>query len=321
MVEDGAAEPAGAGLANRRRHFAAGVVTTLVLLGLLVLWVKPEQVWSAVRQCDLGRLAVAFLLTPVVIGIKVARWLLLARSIVAGFSVCDAVRSYLAGLFLATVTPLAAGEAARGFFVSSDSKIELSGKTILEKLVDLASLCAFASIGLLFLGHEWSLLAGIAGLVVFGGFCMVVFGLAPRLRTRFETMRQAKGIRGKLSAVLYGITHTRAPQLLGNIVLALIGFSVYFTQGLLVLRAFYPECPPEVMVVLPVVTLSTILPIGIGGIGVREWSAVVLLGPLGVSDAVASTGTLTHFAIVQIIPAMFGTFFVGRILMQTRCRR
>jgi hypothetical protein len=44
------------------------------------------------------------------------------------------------------------------------------------------------------------------------------------------------------------------------------------------------DIPPVAMVaVFPVVLMAQVLPIGISGLGVREWALVLLLGPLGVA--------------------------------------
>lgn len=300
------------GLGRRRRRTVIGAATTLLLLALLVWWVNPRQVIAALQACNLRMLAYAAALTPIVIGIKVARWTLLARSLEPNFPVATAIRSYLAGLFLATVTPLAAGEAARSLFVTSDKRAQLTGKTILEKLVDLASLSLFGGIGLFVVGTSLQLAAGIVACLGFVAFCAIVFFIAPRFSGQVEALAAAGGIKSKIGRVLDGIVHTGHGQLTANILLACCGFIVYFTQGLLVLQAFAPDCPARVMVFLPIITLSTILPIGIGGIGVREGTAVLLLAQFGLTQAEAFNGTLAHFTIVQIIPATIGAFFISR---------
>ena len=153
------------------------------------------MIWESLQAANIGTLALALLITPLVIGLKIWRWLLLARTVDPAFSVPDAARSYLVGLALATVTPLAAGEAMRGMFVKGGSRAQLTGKTILDKFIDLASLSLFAGIGLLCIDD--TLKRGVGALLcfVFVAFVFALVVVTPRLSGRLDHL---SGIWAKL---------------------------------------------------------------------------------------------------------------------------
>jgi uncharacterized membrane protein YbhN (UPF0104 family) len=291
-----------------RKIFA--YVSTAVLLGLILWWAEPATIWESLQAANLGVLGLALLITPVVIGLKIWRWLLLARTVDPEFSIPDAARSYLVGLALATVTPLAAGEAMRGMFVKGGNRAQLTGKTILDKFIDLASLSLFAGVGLLFI--DGSLKRGIGALLclVFVGFVFALFVVTPRLAGKLDHL---SGIWAKLRIpqVADAVLHTPASQLLRTILISLVGFCVYYVQVMIVMRAFLPTASLELMVYFPIITLSTILPIGVGGTGVRETVAVILLSTFGVSKAVAFNSFFIHFIIVQGIPAILGAVLLA----------
>jgi uncharacterized protein (TIRG00374 family) len=284
--------------------------STALLLGLILWWAKPATILASLQEANPALLGLALLITPLVIGLKIWRWLLLARTVDPNFSVPDAARSYLVGLALATVTPLAAGEGMRGMFVKGGSRAQLTGKTILDKFIDLASLAFFAGIGLLFIDDPRHRAIGALLCLAFVTFVFALFVLTPKLAGRLDHL---SGLLAKLRIpqVADAVLHTPASQLLKTILISLGGFCIYYLQVMIVVRAFLPGASWELMVYFPVITLSTILPIGVGGTGVREATAVLLLGAFGVSKAVAFNSFFIHFIIVQGVPSILGAFFLA----------
>ena len=67
----------------------------------------------------------------------------------------------------------------------------------------------------------------------------------------------------------------------------------------------------EITLYFPIITLSTILPIAIGGVGIREWTAILLLRRFGVPESAAFNTFFVHFVVVQLLPALAGTAVIG----------
>ncbi|MBM4084109.1 MAG: hypothetical protein FJ272_04910, partial [Planctomycetes bacterium] len=82
------------------------VLFTVGLLALIVALFGPGKMARAFEGADYALTALAFLLTPVVIFLKAFRWHVLARSKLPGIPFLTSLKSYLAGLALAVVTPL-----------------------------------------------------------------------------------------------------------------------------------------------------------------------------------------------------------------------
>src|SRR5262249_1186810 len=79
----------------------------------------------------------------------------------------------------------------------------------------------------------------------------------------------------------------------------------------LVGRALGAEVPASYYwILVPVVTLLTLLPISLNGMGVREWGTVLMLAPLGVSEATALTLAFLWFATFSVVSLGGAIFYL-----------
>lgn len=283
---------------------------TVLLVGLLLVWVGPQRIWASLVGSDPRFLALGFVLTPVVIGVKTLRWWVLART-QSPISFWEALCSYVAGLTLATLTPLAAGEAGRGMFIRVGDRVGLTGRVILDKLIDLSAVGIFAGLGLVLAGEPATRNLGAViavGAVVAWGLALL---LLPQLQGGVVFREEGWLARFRVPAVFDGLTSTPRRQLCLNMILSVIGFTVFYIQAFVLLLAFWPQATWTVIPYFPIITLSTILPIAIGGVGIREWTAILLLRQFGVVESVAFNASFAHFVVVQLLPAIAGAFIIG----------
>jgi uncharacterized membrane protein YbhN (UPF0104 family) len=283
---------------------------TVLLIGLLLTWVGPGKIWASFASSNLWLLALSLIFTPAVIGIKTLRWMLLART-QGPVSFWEALRSYLAGLTLATLTPMSAGEAGRSLFVRTRDRAGLTGKVLLDKLVDLSTVSVFASIGLTLTEEPAARAIGVVVLfgviVAWGG----VLCLLPKLERLVAGVDGGWLVRFRIPAIVSGLANTPRLKLALNVALSLAGFAILYGQVFIVMLAFWSEAPWIVTLYFPIITLSTILPIAIGGVGIREWTAILLLRRFGVPESAAFNTFFVHFVVVQLLPALAGAAVIG----------
>ena len=86
------------------------------------------------------------------------------------------------------------------------------------------------------------------------------------------------------------------------------------------MAAGYPIEPLTFSVLFPVISMATLLPISLGGIGVREWSYVEALSLLKVPAEVALTIALASSALI-IVSDLGGVFFLPTIPAELRMKR
>jgi len=283
---------------------------TLALVVLMLVWVGPASIWDTIKTSQLELLLLSLIFTPLVIGIKTLRWFLLART-QSPIVFQEALHSYLAGLTLAVLTPLAAGEAGRGLFIKTEDTIELTAKVILDKLIDLSAVGMFAGLGLILTKEHTAQTIGALlslGIIIVWGAVMF---LSSKLKEPTATMDNSWLARLQIPVLANSLTNTPFRQLGLNMMLALIGLVFFYSQAFVLLLAFWSEASWVVIPYFPIITLSTILPIAIGGVGIREWTAVLLLKQFGIPESVAFNTFFVHFVVVQLLPALAGAVVIS----------
>ena len=196
-------------------------------------------------------------------------------------------------------------------FVRTGDRAGLTGKVILDKLVDLSMVGIFAGLGLLLTKEP---AARSIGAAVFAGVLFAWMGtllLLPRLEALVAGVDHGWLARFRIPAVVSGLAGTPRSQLALNMALSLVGFIIFYSQAFVLMRAFWAEASWTVVPYFPIITLSTILPVAVGGVGIREWTAILLLRQFGVTDSVAFNTFFAHFVVVQLLPAFAGAAIAG----------
>jgi len=151
---------------------------------------------------------------------------------------------------------------------------------------------------------------------------LLLLGKSANRQASKSTNRQTGGLANRLvlmggrvwrwiPAILSGLIHTPYQQLALNMALSFIGFAVFYGQAFVLLQAFWVRASWMVVPYFPIITLSTILPIAVGGVGIREWTAILLLRQFGVTESVAFNTFFAHFVVVQLLPALVGVAIIG----------
>ncbi len=302
-----------------RRSRVLWVLKAVVSLGLLG-WVLHETLARegvgslAARLSSLSwsflAVAAAVQLTAVFAGIL--RWRTLLSAQGAELPATWLTRSYLIGRFIGTFTPSTAGlDAYRAWDVAQRTgRRALAASTVVaEKLVGLVGL-SLATLALLplggtrFFGSTAIALAVAVGLGAGGGLALF---LRPRLALslsralprgladRAERWTAALAGRGIAPGALARAT---VLSLLSHVATAAVFVA---TAGALGLRVD----PLSLLVVGNAIVVATLLPVSVGGIGVREGVAVAMLGVLSVSATDATLVALLGYLVGQV-PGIVG---------------
>lgn len=159
--------------------------------------------------------------------------------------------------------------------------------SVLERLVIVIVLSIMSLGGLIYLGLGFHIYSNIAFRVVAGAVLIVAVALLvanygiPLLGDRLIWLKvqlvstwleiRAQALNGRAMAVTLGLTTV------SQVLLVVVGMAVAYSTDVTISLW---ECA----LILPLVALFSSLPISIGGLGLREASAVVLLGTLGISS-------------------------------------
>jgi hypothetical protein len=271
-----------------------------------------EVLSARVGLLDLGLVGTSIALHFVAIGAGVVRYreLLKRRAIRVPFAWL--ARTYLVGRFVGAFTPSTVGlDLYRSIAVArrTDKGAESAAAIFAEKLfgllglalvtLSLVGLGAGALLGGAALPMALAILAcGVAGLYVLGrpsAMKRAASFLPGRVSRRLDPLLDAVG-GGERSAM-------GALGVLGLSVAGHLSTAAVFVATALALRLDVDVA--TLLVVGNAIVIATLLPISIGGVGVREGVAVVLLATVGVGPTDASLVALLGYLGGQV-PALVG---------------
>jgi len=280
------------------------IVLTISSVGLLFYLSDPDQVVRYLSQIDLTQLLFIIILKFFTDLFKIRKWMLLARVQLPTFTFWNAVRSFYKGMTLAVITPFSVGELGRGVMATKSNKVELSGLVILDKAFDLATVAMFSMMGFAILSRQ-TILA--FGLLICYYICILLLKELPVL---FENIGFLSKIKiGFFQNLISGIKSVSITTTLRAGLLSTIYFLLFYWQAYLILSAYGDQFPYEVVFYFPLITLSTILPITVGGLGIREGTAIILLGRYNIPEAVAFNTFFLHFVIANVLAGILGAMF------------
>jgi uncharacterized membrane protein YbhN (UPF0104 family) len=271
----------------------------LAISVVLLAWLASRTEWGQVGACFAGLrpawwLAALglFVLTQLV---SAYRWQLVARPL--GFSrpLREFTGFYFIGMFFNLFLPTSVGgDVVRAWYLDGGTGRRLSA--FLSAFVDRASglllllgLACVAAVLCPIALESWIRYSvwGAAGCAVLG---LVLLPPLARWTDRFDRVRRLSA-----DAALY----RRYPGLLAACAgLSLVIQAANVVVVWLVGRGLGAPIPlTYYWIFVPMVTLLTLLPVSLNGMGVREGGMVLFLAPLGVADSTALSLALLWFAV------------------------
>jgi len=290
-------------------HFGriAKIGATLLLLAILFLTLDVEKLADAVFRVHPLSMAAGIVLCGFFVAARMAKWVILARSNSLSAPTPVMVRSMLLALALGIVTPGRVGEVVAIVPFPAAER----GKALLayayDRLGELSTVILFCvPAAIIFLPHY--------GLPI--AICLII-GTAGAV-----SMMESRRLRGWI------IRHLpkRTPRRVGEILAAPIRAPAlyWFVSGICYLltyasvAAFMAGAEPipslSALLILPIVTLSNLVTITIGGLGVREGLAALVSPAAGLTPEVTAAAFFLSFFWTRLVPGLIGvllTQFMG----------
>jgi uncharacterized protein (TIRG00374 family) len=307
------------GLHGRVRRKWVTVVKVSVSVGLLlyVVWSIAERDGFEVLVARLSDLTLPFVGLAIVLhfaavlaGIQRYRLLLERRGLDLPFTWLT--KTYLVGRFVGAFTPSTMGlDLYRSIAVArrTNQKAESAAAVLAEKLFGLSGLSIVTLVLVAFGAGD---LLGASALPM-ALFILVTAGIGLYALGRPEKMKRLTSVMpGKLAtrvaAVLEAITKGERTASGTAQILALSIVSHLATASVFVATALALDLSVDTSTLLVVgnaIVIATLLPISVGGVGVREGVAIVLLAAASVGPTDASLVALLGYVTGQM-PALVG---------------
>ncbi|WP_170296041.1 lysylphosphatidylglycerol synthase transmembrane domain-containing protein [Azospirillum brasilense] len=272
----------------QRAFVALKVAVTAGILFVVAKQVDLAALGKSFASVDPGLLAVAMLhllLIPVLGGV---RWKLILEAMGQRFRVGALTRVFWVGMLFNQILPSSSGgDAVRVWMIwRAGSNLGTAvNSTLLERGSMVLTLVAMAvAVQPLFVqrvdlgGAQWIM----PGLLAAGLLGLALLVPATRLLVRFRVSRPAQVLLGMANDARRVFLSRRVLPLLATCLLTHLNLSVaawWIGQSLGLPLAFV-----DYLVFIPIITILTILPISIGGWGVREGLTVALLATVDVPE-------------------------------------
>jgi uncharacterized protein (TIRG00374 family) len=294
------------------------IALSVTALALLLREVGGADVVNVLRYADPGYLGSACLLFLLGIVIRAFRW----RALLHGLGVTPPfgllLKLYLVGNFFNTVLPSGfGGDVVRVVELAQQDRAmtqaattrasAAAGTVIVDRLTGILSLMALGLFVLPFT-HDlapwlvWMFIV-LAAAGLFGGALLLEGKLLRRVAAWLVTtvrLPQALSLagQGRLADVYAAVSGAGARAVWQALALStlfnLANIAIYWLCGLAVgigvPLGFY-------FVFVPLLSLTLLIPISVGGLGARDWVAQPLFGSVGVPNAVAAGMTLSVYAV------------------------
>lgn len=308
---------------RRYRSLVLRAAGTVLLLVFMIWIIDVKAAWAAMRTLDWRSAVSISLIALASWGIAIVKWRLLLRSI----PILELARFHFLGMLYNQVLPgQLAGEAVKAVRLAHGRKdIQLSTITasvIVDRLTGLIALGIVSGVGLLFssidtIATQWlgiliSGLTFIFALVLFSARVPFLIRLAARVQVWSDDRR---GLRGRLGRGMHRLLGAWR-ELISD--WTLTGISIFLgiafqLTAVLAVKVIAESVGAELAFsdaawVLGIVSVAVLVPISLGGLGVRELGFVAMLGLCGVQPALAlSIGIISSF--ITIAGALIGLAF------------
>jgi hypothetical protein len=304
-------------VAQRLLRWLGRAAISAAVLAWLLWQIEWSPLVEVVSQVELGWCGVALGVLFSAQVLSSYRWQILARALGFEDRLRTFLRLYLVGMFFNLFLPtsvggdvvkawlLAGGKGRRWRAMVTVLSERFSGLLALLLIAALATLPSFTLLPPWMILLAWGALGGAAG-------GMVALPLLAGRSERLRLVAEGVGVyRGHLKRWLIAFGLSLLVQALSIAQVALLGVAL----GLdLPLQAY--------AVVVPMVSLLTMLPVSVNGVGVREGSMVLMLGVWGLAPEGAVALGLLWFAVQATVGFLGGAVYtLGRMRWSSRLDR
>lgn len=263
-------------------------------VAVLLAFVPVREVWGAVRNVDpLVWLACLALFVAGHASNAAKLWLLLGRDV----PLAACLRAHFAGMAANLGLPgVAGGEIVRvAYLTPAGGAARVTLAAIIDRIIDAAVLAFIVVVA----AQVTGLPAALSGRLPSAGWAAVIAGTGAVLAAGAWTLLQRRLSSEAVAAASHGMRGRPGVMLVAAMISGAVQVVFVLANVWLAREAGAFTAAGPWFLAWSAAKLGAILPISLGGIGVREAALVAVLGAYGASaDAVLATGFLWEGAIV-----------------------
>jgi len=280
--------------------FFLPAIITLGILFVLFSRLEWREVYEVSKGAEKGFLLAALLVILIAHFLTALRWKEMLKIVDCRIDLRTALRLFFANLPVAKIVPLYGGEFLRTYYLKDKVSMTRHGGVIFAGMVlDVLTLAAISFVGGIILGMKniyiFSLLAAV-GLIV-------SLGLAEILRRRVPFKFKSK--LDNFFVVFYAAMRNPAVLIKAlSFTLAIWFFVLLFIQFVFFALSASVSFS-AILAIHPVVTLVSLLPITVWGIGTRETVMILLYAGFAEEPIIFAVGLTYSFVGAVLMPVLF----------------
>lgn len=295
--------------------FLMKICVSGVLAYLIVLKIEWSQLQVSLLQGNYWYIVLAALIGTLFNFVKFFKWHFLIDLESGKYSYADASKSYMIGNALGLITPMRAGDLGRVLYFPPGEKSKILGLTIADRVIDLSAVFVLAISGSFILINKT---LGTLMLLLTLVSILVLIGPAVSKTILEKRLVGIASFRDKIEK-LSNVLDTLSIRMVSFcFLLSLVAFVLVILEFYFLVSAFEDISLWAVFLVAPLITLSSIIPVSIMGLGVREGLSVLLLSEYGVSAATGMTAAFLLFILNNVSISLIGILFFSRLSLLDR---
>ncbi len=286
------------------------IAITALLFYFIFQNVDSEIFASTLVNASPGILVAAFLFVWLAHYVCIFRWRLLMQPLMPVPSLNRLFGIYCIGIFFNLTFPtIIGGDVVKIYYVGkhSDSYSQSFASTFLDRDTGMLAMLVIACLGIILYpvsvpGIPVSfILWGAFALFILGNICLFTppcHGILNRLLKALRMSRIEKKADRVASA--FQIIGKHKSVLLGSLLISFVNQLLYISSVWITARGLHLEIPfYYFLVFVPVITLISMIPVSLNGMGLREYAFMTLFGSIGTqADSCIALGLLTSIMII-----------------------
>lgn len=286
---------------NKNLKFLLPLFITFVILFLIFSKIDYGEIEKVLGKSDKSLILLAVTVFFLNLLVPAARWKSIMKLMGYNIEYKTVLKSYLANMPLAKISPLNSGDVVRAFYLKSDMPVDKNISVVfLENCVDILALALLAMTSGLLLKIKMTIIAG--GVISLSVFLLMFFlpFLAKKLPLKNEKWKN------RLTDLTSALTLLKKPY-----PVFLIGFYTFLLWFIalvcfeIIFHAYGANISfAEVLARQPVAIFLGLLPITISGVGIRESSMLFLYHDFLAAPIILATGLTYSFLAAVVLPLL-----------------
>ena len=275
-----------------------------------------ESIGQALSNINPWLFGISLILFVPRIFISTYRWKMISEYQAIHVPLFQLIKINLIGLFYGTITPLWLGDYVRIPYLQRICNApagKCASNVIIDQLMELGGLFVLALAGSLFLIPRHPYLP-----IIFFGLFFSILAIALYLKEKRRSERVLQVIFNllipkKMKAAMiqeFNAFYTDIPPvrfLALPLLISVVSYMLFFLQIYIIALSFNLTLPlSDFLLLYPVASIISLLPITVSGLGTREGVLINLFSSYGISRDVTVAISLSGYVITMLIPAVIG---------------